>query len=309
MSPAAGIPVPRQRRPGPPGRRPWFPPLLLLFLACQPAEDSWEPGAEAWLLHGLVLVPAPAGDGAPPLLLGRFEVTAAEFRGGHPRAGAEALLPATGLSHAEARAWARQRGLRLPRWEEWAALAGRSAYPWGEVFRWGHANTLELGIGEPLPVGVFESGRSPYGAYDLVGNVWEWLEDVPPLDPHEEERLELLGSPAVGGLPRAAAAGGSWAAAVSRGPRGARGGMLRVWRLEAGTRSGDLGFRVAGEALPWMLEHGQPLWLRAGEKGRAWIREVFRAWDPGLRRQLARALEEAGADRAFCAALREPGRP
>jgi len=42
------------------------------------------------------------------------------------------------------------------------------------------ANTGELGLGEPTPVGTFESGRRAQGwPYDLVGNVSEWTETVP----------------------------------------------------------------------------------------------------------------------------------
>ncbi len=53
--------------------------------------------------------------------------------------------------------------------------AGRKRrYPWGDQITPDHANYDETGIGATTAVGIFPKGKSPYGALDMGGNVWEW---------------------------------------------------------------------------------------------------------------------------------------
>jgi len=174
--------------------------------------------------HGqFVRVAPPRG---PSFLLGRHEVTWGQFRRFADASGAavpEAKLPGGPLATddepvfnvtwAEAAAYARWAGGRLPSDAEWqhaygpadgsrpANLAGADAFPF------------------LAPAGSFPTARSLAGCLDMDGNVWEWTLD------------------AAAGSGARVIRGGGWADDADR-----RGGRAH---LDPGQRASWLGFRVA----------------------------------------------------------------
>lgn len=72
------------------------------------------------------------------------------------------------------------RRFRLPSEYEWEfAAAGPESfeYPWGNNWRGGVCNTVELGQFSTTPVGLFAEGQSYFGVMDMAGNVEEYTAD------------------------------------------------------------------------------------------------------------------------------------
>jgi len=90
--------------------------------------------------------------------------------------------PVTGVSWQEATAYARWAGRELPALSQWwrAAVGDNDwVYPWGNDVKTTdlRANFGMTGAG---PVGTYPAGVSPFGCYDMAGNVREWLRDPGP---------------------------------------------------------------------------------------------------------------------------------
>jgi ergothioneine biosynthesis protein EgtB len=88
------------------------------------------------------------------------------------------------VSHAEASAYARWKGLRLPTEPEYHRTAYGTpgglerSYPWGEEPPDSTRGNFDFANPDPVPVGSFPAGASAWGVQDLLGNGWEWTSTV-----------------------------------------------------------------------------------------------------------------------------------
>jgi len=91
--------------------------------------------------------------------------------------------PGFNVSYRGAKAFCEQYGKRLATFDQWRQALGH--WDDGRDFPWGTAEDFENranfkgdhdGYRLWAPVNAFPEGRSPYGVYNMAGNIWEWIE-------------------------------------------------------------------------------------------------------------------------------------
>lgn len=90
--------------------------------------------------------------------------------------------PVCNVSFYESDAYCKWAGKRLPTEAEWEKAAcwndekmAKTVFPWGnDMPTVEHANLLESHLWSASEIGTYPMGKSHYGCYQMIGDVWEW---------------------------------------------------------------------------------------------------------------------------------------
>ena len=154
-----------------------------------------------------------------------------------------ASLPVVNVTYDDSAAFCEWAGKRLPtdlEWEKAARGAEGRPYPWGSEPRLDLVNVPH--DNEPHELQPAESnlnGASPYGAINLVGNVWEWVDKREPLE-EGDLREVVLDPPVTQSEPAYQIRGGSFQQSIEL--------RQAVWDFAvapARLKRADVGFRCA----------------------------------------------------------------
>jgi formylglycine-generating enzyme required for sulfatase activity len=205
--------------------------------------------------------------GLPTYWIGKTAVTNAQYRAGVQARAVKAPshwkngTPATNMNNhpvvyvswddaiAYCQWLSQESGLQitLPSEAEWEKAArgekDQRIYPWGNSIDLSKCNYMGSQIGSTTPIDKYPEGISPYGVWDMVGNVWEWTrskQDGYPYNPSDgrEDLLKVGFLRALGDGNWRMLRGGSW----RNNRRNIR--VSYRFRNDPFSRGGSAGFRV-----------------------------------------------------------------